>query len=105
VAKTNELLYLSQRPVGEKFFVPSEQRGCFVSLFDQAEIAAAKDSEHPVIIVRVREVNKCSRWESRLVIAANNDPCHVLPFSNREEANKITQEINQKAEFLRHNKN
>ena len=104
MAKTNEYFFFSRRSVGENTPSPKKQRGFLISLLTSADITAANDLEHTVMSLRVCLTNPGSRWESRSVVAANDDPFNVLPFISRQEAREIAQNITKRAEFIRHPK-
>ncbi len=104
MAKTNEYCFFSRRGTVENAPVPKKQRGYLISLLTPADITAAKNLDHTVMSLRVRLTNADSMWKTLRIVAANDDPYNVLPFTSRQEAREIAQRITQKAELLRHQK-
>lgn len=104
MAKSNEFRFRSQRPENSDDFSPPEKRGRLVSLCTPEDIDAAKKLGYTVLTIRTCFINSDSKWETRCIIASNNDSYNVIPFSDKDQAREISWKITQAAELLRRQK-
>jgi hypothetical protein len=105
MAKSNELFVMNKRQPDTPDVSLKTVRGRFVSLRTPEDVSAAKYLELPVMVLRAKMTDRGAKWESRTLVAANDNPYDVSPFVDREQAREIAERVSKRAEEIRAEKN